>query len=375
MEQLLTNINDEVQYCTALLFAFMALFCFTLQLPKTELFNTYKAVQKVVGVACSIWAIKVVVVIGLNLRTENILWATSFNLLCYYTVFVMLVTGVIVLLAPQTSPQNKQFLQKRIFSMLFFYLIALSPIFAVNYQKILYCVAIAWFIKELIVLVWRFTAQAKRAVSTLDNYCSDDAKNAVYGMRRGVYVAIGYIFIGFIVSFAPTRLITVYNILGIFGISYTYITIHNYGFYLHWVAKANAERKEVVTNQHYQPYYARTKEGEEKRENNNKKISKSLATWIHKRGFAAKGVTITELARKLGTNRTYLTEYIYVEYGKTFREWIVDLRIEYAKELLTSNQLTINEVANKVGYATTSHFVKVFASLTQQFPNEWREKR
>lgn len=372
MEEYLIKINDEVQYCTAFLFAFMALFCFTLKLPKTELFSTYKAVQKVLGIACTIWAIKVVVVIGMNLRTENLLWATTINLLCYYTVLILVVMGMIALLSPEHSPSNRLFLRQRIYSMLGFYILSLSTPYVTNHYSLLHTLALGWFIKDLVVLVMRFEKQARRAISTLDDFCSDDAKKAIYTLRNSIRVAIAYILIGFMVSFTPTWVITIYNIVGLIGICYTYISFQNYRFYLQLIARANAEREEVVAAMAIEKVAEKEKDAlSERRVLSNKKITDNVNRWIERKGFTEKGITITDLSRTLGTNRTYLTEHVYNVYGQTFREWIADLRIEYAKQLLEENVQTVNEISQMVGYSTAHHFITVFTNATSISPKDW----
>lgn len=396
MEQLLTDINNEVQYCTAFLFAFMALFCFTLKLPKTELFSTYRTVQNVLGIACSIWAVKVITVVGLSLRTEHLVWATAYNMLCYYTVLVMVVTAMIVLLSPQSSPKNLRFLRIRITSALLFYIVVASTVFLPYLRQSLYITATCWFVIELVVVVRRFATQASTALLSLDNFCSDDAQRAILGIRTSILVAISYIFVGFMASFAPTWIITIFNIVGITGICYTYITIQNYRFYLQLVAKANAEREKMEKKMEKEKHrksdnrnntdtkqpqpatdiapFSKKEEEEElskKRKASTEKLTKNLNTWIKHKGFAGAGITITDLSRKLGTNRTYLTIYIYNMHHKTFREWIAELRISYAKQLLKEG-LSVSEVSHTVGYSTVSHFSKVFTNLTAIQPKDWK---
>lgn len=44
------------------------------------------------------------------------------------------------------------------------------------------------------------------------------------------------------------------------------------------------------------------------------------------------GITIQDLSREIGINRTYLSNYINETYQTNFNGWINDLRIEEAKQ-------------------------------------------
>lgn len=52
------------------------------------------------------------------------------------------------------------------------------------------------------------------------------------------------------------------------------------------------------------------------------------------------------------------------------------VRISHAKRLLTASPcLSVNEVAEQIGYRGTRHFSKVFQKLTGQTPSEYRKSK
>ena len=90
-------------------------------------------------------------------------------------------------------------------------------------------------------------------------------------------------------------------------------------------------------------------------------IEKNLSAWIAANGYIAPGLTIEELASSLATNRTYLSAYIKSTYHVSFREWIADLRIKYAKEMLVRNpEMTVSAVSKASGFLSLSYFTKIF---------------
>lgn len=104
-------------------------------------------------------------------------------------------------------------------------------------------------------------------------------------------------------------------------------------------------------------------------------IGEKLSAWIESDGYLALGLTLKELADILRTNRTYLSSYIKLTYKVSFREWISGLRLEYAKRMLLQNpELTIADIAERSGFQSASHFIRLFKEKEGCSPARWRKK-
>ena len=91
--------------------------------------------------------------------------------------------------------------------------------------------------------------------------------------------------------------------------------------------------------------------------------------------FKDVSLTIEGLAEMLHTNRTYLSQYIKSVYGMTFRDWISDLRIEYAKRLMLQQpQFRVVDISESSGFLSLSHFTHTFTSKEGCSPSKWRNK-
>lgn len=75
-------------------------------------------------------------------------------------------------------------------------------------------------------------------------------------------------------------------------------------------------------------------------------------------------LTIKELARICAINECYLKKGFKAIFGKTIYEYREQTRIEMAKDLILNNQYNINEVADRLGYASHSYFSTVFKRIT-----------
>ena len=83
-------------------------------------------------------------------------------------------------------------------------------------------------------------------------------------------------------------------------------------------------------------------------------------------------VTINSISENLGYSRNYLYTLFKNNYGFSPQAYLLNLRIEKAKELLTKEQhLSINEVSRAVGYSDFLYFSRVFHKKVGVSPKEF----
>lgn len=82
-------------------------------------------------------------------------------------------------------------------------------------------------------------------------------------------------------------------------------------------------------------------------------------------------LTIIDLARTLGTNRTYVSRWMSAQ-GMNFSTYINNLRLIYVVELLKDSNVKINDVWMKAGFGTASSFRNVFKNHYGCTPSEYR---
>lgn len=66
------------------------------------------------------------------------------------------------------------------------------------------------------------------------------------------------------------------------------------------------------------------------------------------------------LAKECGFSEVYLRKLFNRYQGTTPRQYIIDLRLKKAKELLTDSRLRISEVAERCGFSSVYHFSRAF---------------
>lgn len=108
---------------------------------------------------------------------------------------------------------------------------------------------------------------------------------------------------------------------------------------------------------------------------NDDKIRLKLQEWVGGKGYLKSGVTINDLCKELGINRTYLSHYINETFSCNFNCWINRLRIEEAQGIMKHSPGTsLSEVAELVGFADISHFSKKFKAITGEPPSAYGKR-
>lgn len=82
---------------------------------------------------------------------------------------------------------------------------------------------------------------------------------------------------------------------------------------------------------------------------------------------------ISELATTLAVDRTYLHRLFKKELDMSPKEYLTEVRIRKAKELLTNTDYPINTIAQSVGYEDAQQFSRIFKQKTKQTPSNYRK--
>ncbi len=88
-------------------------------------------------------------------------------------------------------------------------------------------------------------------------------------------------------------------------------------------------------------------------------IVDKVKKYIHEH-FAQKGLTLLEIAHKSHVSPNYLSYLFKKITGYNLWDYVVKLRMEESRLLLTTTDLRRYEIAEKVGYESPEHFSKIF---------------
>ena len=85
-------------------------------------------------------------------------------------------------------------------------------------------------------------------------------------------------------------------------------------------------------------------------------------------------VSLSMLSDIFFMDSDYASKLFKKEYGISIKNYIIDKRIDAAKELLASTVLPVNTVAINVGYENYSYFTRLFKKVTNLTPVEFRSQ-
>ena len=84
---------------------------------------------------------------------------------------------------------------------------------------------------------------------------------------------------------------------------------------------------------------------------------------------------MSEVAGKLYLSTAYFSRLFKEKIGMTFSDYLASCRVERARQLLATTDLSISEVANAIGYQEANSFSRLFKTRTGQSPSEYRASR
>jgi len=82
-------------------------------------------------------------------------------------------------------------------------------------------------------------------------------------------------------------------------------------------------------------------------------------------------IGLTELADRLSVSETYLSKVFKESMNVNFKEYLTELKITKARELLAQNRYTVKEISEMLGYNSPKNFTRVFKKQEGITPAEY----
>lgn len=113
------------------------------------------------------------------------------------------------------------------------------------------------------------------------------------------------------------------------------------------------------------------RKAEENRRNESNRPIKEAQKYINE--HYASAITLEEVSAIIGFNATYFSALFKKETGMNFLEYVTEVRIKAAKQLLSDSRKGILDISHEVGYSDFKHFTKQFKKVTGLTPSEYRK--
>lgn len=116
----------------------------------------------------------------------------------------------------------------------------------------------------------------------------------------------------------------------------------------------------------------------EQQDNLNKEKENRLPSYIlqaktYIKEYYTEALTLKQIAQIVSVTPAYLSSRFVKYCGQNFWEYVTQVRIVKAKELLKSTNLQVQEIAQKVGYTDVAYFSRIFRRITGITPLNYRK--
>ncbi len=341
------------------------------RIPSKKEYSSYRISRSIMGVALLTLSVNYLTHLLVQPRFMNPLYAIFMNLSTYYLEAWLFSCALMELL-------KKDYLTKRLFTLhilswisytvIWTLILVILPNRGYLHLSALFGMAV-WFVIYSFRLARRLYITYKRAVKAFDDYHSDDIELYIKWMSRFTYWAVVFgVGVG-LLTFIPNHYIYLWIISAIPFYIYLFCSYMNYLLFCEQVNEIlesgmlweeEVEKNDAQNGLECPDYFD--------------DISSNLSKWLESRQYTTQGLNVAQVAEALNTNRTYLYEFIKYKYDISFREWINNLRIEYAKQRMVHNpNETVSEIAEKAGYISMSNFSKLFSEAEGTTPFKWRK--
>ncbi len=362
----------EYSLWTALpLMVFFGAYFLLARTPDKAIFDNYLRSRRIMGCALLLLSANYAVHLFTEIRLRDIDAAILMNLSTYFLCYWLFSSALTTLLDRFYVTRRR--MATHLAQWLLFTLAAgiiLKWLPEGTTQKIGLLAMAAWLVCYGLTLARRLIKAYRRAVRLFDDTLSDDIAAYIRWLSIFTYWAVIFGVGCGLLTFLPDRYIFLWVLSSIPFYVYLFCSYMNYLLFYEQVERAleaDALTEPAVSDN--APELSAAMQTSIRTD-----IATRLEEWIAADGYTRPGLTITDVANDLLTNRTYLSGYINTTYDTTFREWITRLRIEYAKRLLLgSPELTVQDVSERSGFQSTSHFIRIFKERTACPPAKWRK--
>lgn len=364
----------SLSLCIALpLMIFFGFYFLLARTPDKAIFGNYICSRRIMGVAMLLLAANYSVHFFYGIRFKNVNAAILMNMSTYFLCYWLFSSALTTLL-------NRFYITRRrllthiglwvLFSVLSAIVLFHLPEGMI--QKTGLLAMATWLMIYGFVLARRLVLAYRRAVKIFDNTHSDNIGAYIRWLSVFTYWAVVFGVGCGLLTFLPDKYIHVWILSSIPFYIYLFHCYQNYMLFYEKVE--NAMESEIVSEDDILCEADTAEDVTNDMPSCYAEIAESIKRWIDDEGYLRPGLTIKELADTLHTNRTYLSGYINTSLNTTFRDWITRLRIDYAKQRMTSHpEQKIAEIAEAPGFMSQSHFMKTFKDKEGCSPAKWKK--
>ncbi|MFI3315553.1 MAG: helix-turn-helix domain-containing protein [Rikenellaceae bacterium] len=350
------------------LLLFMGIYLFFGVCPEELKRSSYSWSRKATGLAFVWLAMEIIAFAVFDIRESDVALSSMLNLITYY-IFVLFVSSAYIRLLDEEATMSRAKVARELIlwyvyaSVLAFFVLKVGGV-AANVALVI--AAISLFAKAFEVFL-RVIKVYEKAIERSQNYHSENIEPIIKWVKKSAYMFLAVCITSLFTAFSH-KLLIVMNILFTMSV-FIYVFVN----YINVMVRFTVikERDGLVDDVGLIPH---EDSDNVLKPEVSQQIKAEIDKWIENRGYVEAEVSIKSLASVACTNRTYLSQYINKVYRLPFRDWIISLRVIYAKQIMTEQpKLTVAVVAQMVGFSSSATFTRAFTRQELISPVKWKE--
>lgn len=104
----------------------------------------------------------------------------------------------------------------------------------------------------------------------------------------------------------------------------------------------------------------------------NDALQKNILDWLAQ-NFQNPEINAAMTAEQFKISKKYLSQFLKEQTGKSYTEYVEELRLDHAMQLLRTTDLNITDIAEQCGFSTANTFYKAFRRKYQLSPSAVRK--
>ena len=104
----------------------------------------------------------------------------------------------------------------------------------------------------------------------------------------------------------------------------------------------------------------------------NDALQKNILDWLAQ-NFQNPEINAAMTAEQFKISKKYLSQFLKEQTGKSYTEYVEELRLDHAMQLLRTTDLNITDIAEQCGFSTATTFYKAFRRKYQLSPSAVRK--
>lgn len=205
----------------------------------------------------------------------------------------------------------------------------------------------------------RFYGYYRQAQQRIDNFYADDFRQSIAWLSRSVTLTISLGMTSCFTPLFPHWLVSVHKTLCFLSAVYMFLSFINY------MLNTDFDSLTIGLPQ----------EGGRLNRTILLQLQRRTKRWQETPAALTRHITINDVSRQLGTNRTYLSLYLNTYLNMSFMEWIGSIRLRHARKLLASDTaMSMEQLADAAGFTSASAFSHYFKAHEGISPKQWRRQ-